>query len=53
MVEGIELLRAIEINLKIKTIVLKGDSFSVDIKDDYVKAKQKMKKDKFFKLYKI
>ena len=25
----------------------------VDIKDDYVKAKQKMKKDKFFKLYKI
>lgn len=53
MIEGIELLRALEINLKIKTITLKGDSFSVDIKDDYIKAKLKMKKDKFFKMYKM
>jgi len=51
MIEGIELLRAIENQLKIKTIILKGDSFSVDIKSDYIKAKQKMKKDKFFKMY--
>ena len=32
-----------------KTLILKGDSFSVDIKQDYQKAKKFMKKDKFFK----
>jgi len=53
IIEGIELLRAIELNLNIKTIVLKGDSFSVDIKEDYTKAKQRMKKDKFFEMYKL
>ena len=52
MIEGIELLRAIENKLKIKTITLKGDSFSVDINEDYIKAKNKMKKDSFFKMYK-
>lgn len=51
-IEDIELLRALEIGLKIKTVVLKGDSFSVDVAEDYVRAKDRMPKDKFFKLYK-
>jgi len=50
--EDVELLRALEIGLKIKTIALKGDSFSVDVFDDYKKAKEKFKKDKFLKKYK-
>lgn len=52
-IEDIELLRAIEIGLNIKTISLKGDSFSVDVIDDFEKASKKMINDKFFKLYKI
>ena len=51
-IEGVELLRALEIGLKIKTITLDGDSFSVDVMKDYIKAKKQMKYDKFFKLYK-
>ena len=50
--EDIELLRAIEISLKIKTLELKGDSFSIDILDDYKKAVNIFKKDKIFKSYK-
>ena len=50
-IEGIELMRAIEIGLKIKTIILDGISFSVDIKEDFEKAKRFMEKDKLFKLY--
>jgi len=52
-IEDIELLRALEIGLKIKTFNLKGDSFSVDVLDDYKRAKKQMGLDKFFKLYKI
>lgn len=51
-IEDIELLRALELGMKIKSFTLKGDSFSVDIIDDYHKAKTKIKTDKFFKLYK-
>lgn len=51
-IEDIELLRALEIGLTIKTIKLDGDSFSVDIFEDYVRANKNMPKDKFFKLYK-
>lgn len=51
-IEDIELLRALEIGLKIKTLNLHGDSFSVDVFEDYSKAKLKIKKDKYFKLYK-
>ena len=51
-IEDIELLRALEIDLKIKSLSLKGDSFSVDILDDFNKASKKMINDKFFKLYK-
>ncbi len=50
-IEGIELMRALEIGLKLKTVILKGNSFSVDIKEDLKKAKQVMKRDKVFKLY--
>ena len=51
-VEGIELLRALEIGLKIKSPNLSGDSFSIDVKEDYVKAKIRFEKDRFYKLYK-
>ena len=44
-------MRALEIGLKVKTIILKGNSFSVDIKEDLKKAKKFMKKDKLFKFY--
>ncbi len=40
------------IGLKIKTINMTGDSFSVDVYDDYKRADLKMSKDKFFKIYK-
>lgn len=51
-IEDIELLRALDLGLKIRTIKLSGDSFSVDVLDDYNKAQQKMLKDKYFRIYK-
>lgn len=51
-IEKIELMRAIELGMNVKTFTLKGDSFSVDVKKDYFKAKKRMKKDKFFNFYK-
>ena len=51
--ENIELLRAIEIGLKIKSFNLKGESFSVDIKKDYINAKKSLAEDKLFKKYNI
>jgi len=51
-IEDIELLRALELGLKIKSLYLKGDSFSVDVLDDFEKASKKMINDKFYKLYK-
>ena len=51
-VEDIELLRALEIGLKIKSLNLSGDSFSVDVPEDFEKASKVMINDKFFKLYK-
>ena len=50
-IEDIELLRALEIGLKIKTIDLIGDSFSVDVIEDFIKAKEKFKTDKILKKY--
>lgn len=50
-IEDIELLRALEIGLKIKTVDLVGDSFSVDVLEDYIKAKEKFKTDKVSKKY--
>tara|TARA_B100000029_G_scaffold477734_1_gene523097 strand:+ start:4099 stop:4851 length:753 start_codon:yes stop_codon:yes gene_type:complete len=51
-IEDVELLRALDIGLKIKTINLTGDSFSIDVFEDYTKAQYRIKKDKYFKLYK-
>ena len=50
-IENVELLRALEIGLNIKSFLVKGSSFSVDTIDDYLKAKRFMKKDKIFQLY--
>ena len=49
--EGIELLRALELDLKIKTLTLKGDSFSVDVKIDLLNAKKYILKDNISKKY--
>jgi len=35
-----------------KTLLLKGDSFSVDVLTDFERAVQEFKKDKLFKDYK-
>lgn len=50
-IESIELLRALENQMKVGTFKLNGDSFSVDIKEDYEKAKKQMRNDKIRKLY--
>tara|TARA_B100000963_G_C22540754_1_gene632061 strand:+ start:191 stop:949 length:759 start_codon:yes stop_codon:yes gene_type:complete len=50
--EDIELLRAIDIGLKIKTFSLKGDSFSVDVLKNLLDARKKMKRDKYYQKYK-
>ena len=49
--EDIELLRALENNLYISTLEIKGSSFSIDIRDDYLKAKSIIENDKYRKLY--
>ena len=51
-IEGIELLRALEIGLKIKSPNLLGDSFAVEVERDYIRAKNYIKFDKFYKFYK-
>ncbi len=51
IIEDVELLRAIDIGLKIKTFSLKGDSFSVDVKENLIEARKKMNSDKYYKLY--
>jgi 3-deoxy-manno-octulosonate cytidylyltransferase (CMP-KDO synthetase) len=51
-IEGIELLRALEIGLKIKSLNLSGDSFSIDIKSNYLLAKKKISTDKYYNIYK-
>ena len=50
--EDIELLRALDIGMKIKTLSLTGDSFSIDIFEDYAKTQAQFSKDKYFKFYK-
>ena len=51
IIEGIELLRALEHNLIIGTTLLDGNSFSVDVEEDYVRAKIQMLDDNISKLY--
>ncbi len=50
-IEDIELLRALELGMSIKSLDLQGDSFSIDVLDDFKLAKKKMLNDKFFKIY--
>ena len=45
-IESIELLRALENNMKLGSISLKGASFSVDILEDYLNAIQYLKADR-------
>lgn len=49
--EGIELLRALEHGLVIGTTLLDGNSFSVDVEEDYVQAKIQMLNDDICKRY--
>ena len=52
MIEDVELLRAIDIGLKIKTFTVKGNSFSIDVKKDLIEVKKKILQDKNYKIYK-
>jgi 3-deoxy-manno-octulosonate cytidylyltransferase (CMP-KDO synthetase) len=49
--EGIELLRALENGLTLGTVIFEGDSFSVDVEEDYIKAKEQILKDEIRKRY--
>jgi len=49
--EGVELLRAIENGIPIGTMELEGDSFSVDIHEDYVRVMLQMARDSVRKRY--
>jgi len=50
-IEGVELLRALENGMSIGTLSLEGDSFSVDVPDDYERAKEKILYDQFRQQY--
>jgi len=49
--EDIELLRAIENDMRVYSIPIKGNSFSIDIQDDLLRARVAMKSDKYFGTY--
>ena len=49
--EDIELLRAIENDMRVYSIPIKGNSFSIDIQDDLLRARVAMKSDKYFGRY--
>lgn len=51
MTEGIELLRAVTYGIPIHTVILDGDSFSVDVLEDYQRAVQQMSSDQTFEKY--
>ena len=50
-IEDVELLRALDIGLKVKSLNLTGDSFSIDVFEDYQKAKIQISRDRYFKFY--
>jgi len=50
-IEGVELMRALEIGLNIGTFVINGSDFAVDVNADLLKAINVMPYDKFRKLY--
>ncbi len=49
--EDIELLRALENDMKLFSTAIKGNSFSVDVEDDLLKARIAIKTDKYFGRY--
>ncbi len=49
--EGVELLRALENGLTLGTVVFEGSSFSVDVEEDYIKAKEMILKDEIRQRY--
>ena len=51
IIEGIELMRGLENNLKIGSFPINTKSFSINTPKDLFLAKKIMKKDKYFKLY--
>jgi 3-deoxy-manno-octulosonate cytidylyltransferase (CMP-KDO synthetase) len=51
IIEGVELLRAIENGMVIGTTLLDGSSFSVDVEEDYARVKVQMLQDEVRKLY--
>tara|TARA_B100000700_G_C14798696_1_gene739459 strand:+ start:117 stop:851 length:735 start_codon:yes stop_codon:yes gene_type:complete len=50
-IESIELLRALENDFSLGSFGLSGDSFSIDVKEDFENALKVMPKDKYRKLY--
>ena len=49
--EDIELLRALENDMNLFALPVEGNSFSIDVQDDLLKARVAMKTDKFFGKY--
>ncbi len=49
--EDIELLRALENDMSLYSLPVEGNSFSIDVQDDLLKARVAMKTDKFFGKY--
>ena len=49
--EGVELLRALENGFTLGTVVFEGSSFSVDVEEDYIKAKEMILKDEIRQRY--
>ena len=49
--EDIELLRAIENDMRVYSIPINGNSFSIDVQDDLLRARVAMKSDRFFGKY--
>ena len=51
MSEDIELLRAIENDMRVFSKPMLGSSFSIDVQDDLLRARVAIKSDKFFGKY--
>ena len=49
--EDIELLRALENDMSLYSLPVEGNSFSIDVQDDLLKARVAMKSDKYFGNY--
>ena len=49
--EDVELLRALENDMSLYALPVEGNSFSIDVQDDLLKARVAMKTDKFFGKY--